>query len=98
MPQDVIQAQRFELVDSKGAVRGVLACDHESGAPTCTFLDSKGTTRITLGLAWNDMPSIQLSADDGTARVALIARPEGNGMVLVVDQDGNRNVLTPPTP
>ena len=97
MSQDVIQARRFELVDDSGTVRGILACDRSSGAPTCTLLDGKGVTRVTVGLAWNDMPSIQLSAEDGTARVALIARPEGNGMVLVVDEHGNRNVLEPPT-
>lgn len=92
---ETIRARRFELVDRFGKTRAILACDGETGAPTITFKDSKEQTRITVGIAWNDMPSIQLNADDGTARVALIARPEGNGMVLVVDGDGNRQVITP---
>ncbi len=75
----------------------MLACDAESGAPTCTFIDGAGTTRVTVGLAWNDMPSIQLAAVDGTARVALVVRPEGNGMVLTVDDQGNTEILTPGT-
>lgn len=95
MPQSPIQTARLELVDSQGNVRAVLACDPDSGAPTCTFRDSKGQTRVTVGIAWNDMPSIQLMAEDGTARLALIARPEGEGMVLVVDDDGNKRVITP---
>lgn len=41
------------------------------------------------------MPSIQLMAEDGTARVAMIARPEGEGMILVVDDDGRKRVITP---
>jgi hypothetical protein len=93
--EDVVRSQRFELMDNMGRVRAVLACDAQSGAPTCTFIDGEGTTRVTVGLAWNDMPSIQLAAEDGTARVALIARPEGNGMVLTVDNDGRKAVLTP---
>ncbi len=95
MSENVVRAERFELIDRKGKTRAILACDAESGAPTVTFKDSKNNTRITIGIAWNDMPSIQLNADDGTARVALIARPEGNGMVLVVDNDGNKQVVTP---
>jgi hypothetical protein len=91
---DVVQAHRFELTDHTGAVRGVLACDAQSGAPTLTMKDRQGQTRVTVGIAWNDMPSIQLNAEDGTARVALVARPEGTGMVLVVDSHGEKKVLT----
>jgi hypothetical protein len=95
MTDRVVTAERFELVDRHGNTRGVIACEKESGAPTITLQDGEGQTRVTVGLAWNDMPSIQLGAVDGTARVALIARPEGNGLVLVVDDDGNKATLTP---
>ena len=94
-PAAVVRASRFELIDGRGNVRGVMHCDGETGAPTLTLRDGAGQTRVTIGLAWNDMPSIQLSAEDGTARVAMIARPEGNGLVLVVDADGNQQVLDP---
>lgn len=95
MSGDPIRASRFELVDRHGNVRAVLACDGDNGAPTLTMQDAQGQTRVTVGLAWNDMPSIQLGAEDGTARVALVARPEGNGLVLVVDNEGNQQTLTP---
>ena len=75
MSDRTVTAERFELVDRHGKTRGVIACDGDSGAPTITLQDSKGQTRVTVGLAWNDMPSIQLGGEDGTARVALIARP-----------------------
>ena len=94
MAEKVVQAQRFELMDHTGAVRGILACDAQSGSPTLTMKDGRGQTRLTVGIAWNDMPSIQLNAEDGTARVALIARPEGPGLVLVVNDRGDKNVLT----
>lgn len=95
MTEDAVRATRFELVDRHGNVRAVLACDGDSGAPTLSMRDTQGQTRVTVGLAWNDMPSIQLGADDGTARVALVARPEGNGLILVVDDAGNQRTLSP---
>lgn len=94
MAETVVRADRYELLDKDGNTRAVLACDHDSGAPTCTFRDSRGQTRLTVGIAWNDMPSLQLGAEDGTARVALIVRPEGDGMIVVVDAEGNKKVVT----
>jgi hypothetical protein len=94
MTSGVVTAERFELVDKHGNTRAVLACDGDSGAPTCTFLDSRGRTRITVGIAWNDMPSIQLTAEDGKAHVAIVVRPENDGMVVVVDAEGNKQVIT----
>lgn len=93
---ETVRARRFELIDARGNTRGILACDADSGAPTVTFTDSAGRTRVTVGIAWNDMPSIQLMGEDGKARVALVARPEGTGMVLVVDGEGRQNTLSVP--
>ncbi len=94
MSQETIRDERFELEDRHGNARAVLACDGDSGAPTCTFLDGSGQTRVTVGIAWNDMPSIQLNAADGTARVAMIVRPDDSGMILVVDDAGAKTVVT----
>jgi hypothetical protein len=93
MDSSIVQATRFELVDDRNRVRAVLACG-EAGAPALTFIDEDGTTRITIGIAWNAMPSIQVNAADGTARVALVARPEGTGMVVVTDDLANSRVIT----
>jgi hypothetical protein len=94
MTSEVVSAERFQLVDNHGNTRAVLACDADTGAPTCSFLDSRGQTRITVGIAWNDMPSIQLNAEDGKAHVALIVRPENDGMVVIVDRKGDKQVIT----
>lgn len=94
MNDDVVRATRFELTDRHGTPRAILACDPDSGAPTCSFLDGSGTTRVVVGIAWNDMPSIQLNAEDGTARIAMIVRPEDAGLMLVADAGGHKQVLT----
>ena len=39
---DTVRANRFELVDHTGKVRGVIACEPKTGAPTCTFTDQNG--------------------------------------------------------
>ena len=94
MAEQEVKAGRFELLDKQGKTRAILACDGDTGAPSCTFLDSAGETRVIIGIAWNDMPSIQLNAEDGTARVALIVRPENTGMVLVLNDEGDKRVIT----
>ena len=90
----VLQTERLELVDHLGRTRAVLSCEEDSGVPSCTFLDAAGETRVIVGLSWNDLPSIQLTAPDGTARVALVVRPEGMGMVIVADNEKRSRTLT----
>ncbi|HEX9580520.1 MAG TPA: hypothetical protein VF970_05380 [Gemmatimonadales bacterium] len=95
MTNETVKTRRLELVDHKGRVRAVLSCEEDSGVPSCTFLDSAGQTRAIIGLSWNDMPQIQLSAVDGTARVALVVRPEGMGMVVLADDQQRTKAITP---
>ena len=95
MEEKIVRTERLELCDRSGRLRGVLTCEEESGLPSLTLLDAAGTTRVILGLSWNEMPQIQLAAPDGTARVALVARPEGTGMVLVADDQQRTTTLTP---
>lgn len=94
MTEETIRTGRLELVDRRGRVRAVLACDEDT-APSITILDTEGQARVILGIAWNEMPQIQLTAPDGTARVALVVRPEGNGMVVVADDAQRSHTLTP---
>ena len=95
MADDVVKTQRLELVDHKGRVRAVLSCEEGSGVPSCIFLDAAGQSRAIVGLSWNDMPQIQLTAPDGTARVALLVRPEGMGMVVLADDQQRTRTITP---
>ncbi len=41
------------------------------------------------------MPQIQLTAPDGTARVALVVRPDGMGMVVIMDEQQRSKTMTP---
>ena len=95
MVDKVVRAERFELIDQDGRVRAVLALEDDTEGPSLTFLDSNGTARVLVGISWNEMPQIQLAAPDGTARVALVARPEGEGMVVLVDDEQRSKTITP---
>ena len=95
MVDKIVRTERLELVDRQGRTRAVLACEEETGAPTCAFFDAEGQTRVLVGISWNEMPQIQLTAPDGTARVALIVRPEGMGMVVLADQQQRSKTITP---
>ncbi len=95
MVDKIVRTERLELVDRRGRVRAVLACDADSEAPSCGFLDADGQTRVIVGISWNGMPQIQLTAPDGTARVALVARPEGMGVVVLMDDQQRSKTITP---
>lgn len=94
MKDDTLRAERFELVDREGRVRAVLTCG-DLTTPSLTFLDTQGEQRVIVGMSWNEMPAIQLNAPDGTARIALIVRPEGMGMAVVTDDQQNSKTLAP---
>ncbi len=79
MVDKIVRTERLELVDRGGRIRAVLACEEDSALPSFAFLDADGETRVIIGISWNEVPQIQLTAPDGTARVALVVRPEGMG-------------------
>lgn len=95
MVDKVVRTERLELVDHRGHVRAVLACEEDSGLPSLALLDAQGQTRVIVGLSWNEVPQIQLTAPDGTARVALVVRPEGMGMVVLSDDEQRSTTITP---
>ncbi len=95
MVDKVVQTERLELVDRRGRIRAVLACEEDSGLPSWAFFDALGQTRVIVGLSWNEVPQIQLTAPDGTARVALLVRPEGMGMVVLMDDQQRSKTITP---
>ena len=87
MVDKIVRTERLELVDRHGRLRAVLACEEDSDTPSFSFLDADGQTRVIVGISWNEMPQIQLTAPDGTARLALVVRPEGMGMVVLMDEE-----------
>jgi len=95
MPDKIVRTERLELVDHKGRTRAVLSCEEDTGIPSCTFLGADGQSRVIVGLSWNEVPQISLTAPDGTARVALVVRPEGMGMVVLTDGQQHTRTITP---
>jgi len=94
MVDKIVRTERLELVDRHGRLSAVLACEKDSDTPSLAFLDADGQTRMIVGISWNQMPQIQLTAPDGTARVALVVRPDGMGMVVVMDEQQRSKTMT----
>ena len=95
MTEKVVRAERVELVDHLGRVRAVMSCEEGSGVPSCAFLGADGQSRVIVGMSWNEVPQISLTAPDGTSRVALVVRPEGMGMVVLTDDQRHTRTITP---
>jgi hypothetical protein len=95
MVDRIVRTERLELVDCGGRIRAVLACEEDSALPSFAFLDADGETRVIIGISWNEVPQIQLTAPDGTARVALVVRPEGMGIVVLTDDEQRAKTITP---
>jgi hypothetical protein len=94
MTDKLVRTERLELVDQQGRTRATLSCEDDTGIPSCVFYDAAGEARVIVGLSWNDVPQIQLTAPDGTARIALVVRPEGMGMVVLADAAQKTRTLT----
>ena len=95
MVDKIVRTERLELVDRHGRLRAALAYEEDSQAPSLAFLDADGQTRVIVGISWNQMPQIRLTAPDGTARVALVVRPDGMGMVVIMDEQQRSKTMTP---
>jgi hypothetical protein len=94
----VVRTERLELLDHLGRTRALFSCEEGSGVPSCTFIGADGETRLIVGLSWNEIPQIQLTAPDGSARLALLVRPEGMGMIVLTDGNQRTRTLTPTEP
>lgn len=96
---EVIRAQRFELVDAEGKVRGALGIGR--GQPVLAFADEAGKTRVLLGLSDDGTPGLGLAdaegevravvrvGEDGRPRVDLRNEGEKTRAVLELNEDGS---------
>ena len=94
MNEKIVRTERLELVGPDGRVRAILACEDQTDGPALAMLDEKGKARLIVGISWNDMPQIQLTAADGTARVALVVRPDGAGMMVLAEDGGESKTFS----
>jgi hypothetical protein len=94
-PQNVISANRIELIDAGGKVRAELAMSTDGG-PSLFFFDSAGRNRLVLGLyspAEGEAPSVVLN--DPQQRAAGIFRLFGahdTPVVVLKSQGRDRSV------
>ena len=83
----VVRAQRFELVDGDGVVRGVLSMDAFRGRPGLLILDEAGRPRAFLGnQATANSYGLGILDERGTLRAGLGAG--GAGFVGINVRDG----------
>ena len=73
----VVQAQRFEVVDSSGKVRATLAMLPD-GMSGLALFDAAGTPRANLLLSDKGTPSLSLDDAAGLERAALALAPFGD--------------------
>jgi hypothetical protein len=67
---EVIRAQRFELVDAEGRVRGALSLDEE-GNPRVCLCDKEGQVRAGLRLDSDGMPHLAALSASGSTTAEL---------------------------
>lgn len=79
---EVVRAQRFELVDSEGNVRGSLGLD-EGGNPRVCLCDKEGHVRAGLRLDSDGMPHVcAITASGGTTADLSFGTSWRAGLVL----------------
>lgn len=96
---EVIRAQRFELVDGEGRVRGALEVGLPDDSPGLILLDDKGELRAGLGLLPDGGPRLELSDEKSQTRAAVgvtdleatatgEARRTAESSVVLFDREG----------
>jgi hypothetical protein len=84
---EVLRAQRFELVDSSGDVRGVLSLG-DKACPRLALFDENGNARVRLMLCLDGTPVLSLYDESGRGGVALVAGAEGSPGMSLRDEQG----------
>lgn len=84
---EVIRAQRFDLVDAEGRVRGRLSIASSSG-PALLLYDENGTVRARLRLSLDGSPTLDLYDTDGRGGVSAFPGTDGNPGVCLRDKEG----------
>lgn len=84
--QQVVRAERFELVDANGTVRAALGSD-SAGRPGLWQYDQNGTTRALLCLGDSGQPGLRLYDQNGTTRASLRLGDSGQPGLGLLDQN-----------
>ena len=84
---DVVQAQRFELVDAEGELRARLSVAPTIG-PSLFLYDDRGQVRVRLRLTRDGCPSLELWDEEGKGGAAVFVGTEDNPTVMLRTSDG----------
>ncbi len=84
---EVVQAQRFELVDAEGEVRARLSVAPTIG-PGLFLYDDRGEVRARLRLTRDGCPTLELWDEDGRGGVAVFVGTEDNPAVMLRTSGG----------
>ena len=84
---EVIRAQRFDLVDAEGRVRGRLSIASSSG-PALLLYDQEGGVRARVWLSLDGSPTLNLYDTDGRGGVSAFPGTDGNPGVCLRDKEG----------
>jgi len=91
--QEVVRAKRFELVDAKGAVRGVISMGEDARSPGVAFLDAKGKRRAELTTKSDGSSLLALHDKSGWVRLTLTQLTEGTAFLTLHDEENRIRVL-----
>ncbi len=105
--QDVVRAERFELVDSKGRVRAVLGV--QSARPLLVSArivgpegnvvpvpEAEAEAMVRRGGQWPELPHIEMRDADGRTRVEITLGEEGEPAIRMMDEKGKVTFAVPP--
>ncbi len=84
----VVEAQRFVLRDSRGAMRGLLAVTGAAEMPLLGLYDGDSRPRAEIGVGGDNAVSVRLFDPRGGRRLALRVDPAGAASWHLVDEDG----------
>lgn len=65
VPQKVMSAESFFVVDQQGQVHGALSLSPDNGQPTLVLLDKQGKARLRVGLLADGRPAVYVDGKDG---------------------------------
>jgi len=85
---ETLEAQQFLLRDSSGKLRGAMGVLSD-GAVGLNFSDPSGRTRLTLDLAANGTPGVDLYDQDGKVRATMALGDDGQPGLGLFGPNGN---------
>jgi hypothetical protein len=91
-----VKAERFELVDGSGRVRGALSVGG-GGAASLTLLDPGGAVGVEVAQS-NAGPSLTFYGAGSRNLVQLFAPPQGDVGLMISDQKGNLRAVLAANP